>query len=347
MDRPSWLAPNYTEPRVLVAVRDICGAGNDVLDVGANFGGITIAMSRAVGPRGSVFGFEANPAIAKRCQANIVEAGCGNVQIVHSAIYSSSGKFVDLYLSDNMVADSIHYKVSNKSIMVPTLSLDDFVTRMKVQPTFVKMDIEGAEYDALLGFEGTLKFLKPLLILEQAPSEARCVDFLINLGYRAIDLSTYQEINSISQLAPETIVTDILFGHGDALDRINYRPGTTTIATVNRDELKTEDLILRSNPIHLQAGRYIVQADYASDEQDSAELFCGVWIADHPEPLMQHHGSTNSLARLAHRWVFDLAAPNDVSIFFRCVGKIPASFNFSHANIMSVDCFNTARSLWV
>lgn len=347
MDRPTWLNPNYTEPRVLAAVRDICSAGNDVLDVGANFGGITIAMSRAVGPRGSVFGFEANPAIAKRCQSNIVEAGCGNVQIIHSAIYSKSGEFIDLYLSDNMVADSIHYKVSDKSIKVPTLSLDDFVTKMKIHPSFVKMDIEGAEYDALLGFEGTLRFAKPLLILEQAPSEARCVDFLIKLGYRAIDLSTYQEIDSISQIAPETVVTDILFGHGDALDRINYRPGTTTIAAVTRDDLQADDLIMRSKPISLQSGRYIVQANYGSDEQDSAELFCGVWVDGAPEPLMQHHGSTVSLSRLAHRWIFDIPADQNVSIFFRFVGKAPESFNFSNANIMKVNCFNTPRSFWL
>lgn len=346
MDRPSWLTPNYTEPRVLAAVRDICGAGDDVLDVGANFGGITIAMSRAVGPRGSVFGFEANPAIAKRCQDAVVEAGCGNVQIVHSAIYSKSGEFIDLYLSDNMVADSIHYKVSDRSISVPTLALDDFISRMKLRPTFVKMYIEGAEYDALLGFEGTLKFMKPLLILEQAPSEPRCVEFLIKLGYHAIDLSTYQEISSISQLVPETVVTDILFGYGDALNRIGYRPGTTNIASVTQADFQIDGLVMRSKPLPLTPGRYMVHAEYGSNEDDAAELFCGAWAAGSSEPIMQHHGSTASLSRLAHRWIFDLIIAQDVSLFFRFVGRVPESFSFSHASITRVDCISGPRMSW-
>src|SRR5437667_2847005 len=121
---PLWLQPNYTEPQVLYALRDLIRPGHTAFDVGANFGHLSVAMSRRAGPRGAVCAFEANPEIAKRCQAELVRAGCGNVQVISAAIYHASRQLLPLYLSDNMVADSVSRKVSDRSIEVRTLALD-------------------------------------------------------------------------------------------------------------------------------------------------------------------------------------------------------------------------------
>ena len=344
MQRPAWLAPNFTEPRVLSVVRNLCSAGDDVLDVGANFGGITIAMSRAVGPRGSVFAFEANPGIAKRCQDAVVEAGCGNVQIVHGAIFSQSGQSIDLFLSDNQVADSIHYRVSENSIKVPTLALDDYVARMKISPSFVKMDIEGAEYEALLGFEKTIDFMRPIIILEQAPQEHRCIDFLVSKGYKAIDLSTYQMVQSNSDIVAGTVVTDILFGYGDSLERLGYGPGTSLVANLSDSDFATEHLMIRSNPVNLKSGRYVVQADFSSSDTEMEEIFCGILCHGSDEPVMQHHGHSHSLAKLAHRWVFDLPQDDNVSVFFRFARQKPASFRVRDVSVSKVTCSGAVAS---
>jgi hypothetical protein len=63
---PEWLRPNYTEPQVLYPLRDLIKPGQTAFDVGANFGFLSVAMSRRAGPRGAVCAFEANPQIAKR-----------------------------------------------------------------------------------------------------------------------------------------------------------------------------------------------------------------------------------------------------------------------------------------
>ncbi|WP_447713712.1 FkbM family methyltransferase [Methylobacterium brachiatum] len=339
--------PNYTEPRVLSVVRNLCKPGNDVFDVGANFGGVTIAMSRAVGPRGSVLAFEANPGIAKRCQDNMVAGGCTNSQLFHGAIYSRSGEEIDLYISENQVADSIHHRVSDKSIKVPTLALDDVVRSMNVRPAVVKMDIEGAEYDALLGFEDTLKFARPYLILEQAPQEPRCVEFLIERGYKAIDLSTYQDVSSISDLVADTVVTDILFGHGDSLERAGYRSGLSEIATLAGSDFINGGKLILSKPLALEPGRYVVKADFASADDDVQEVFCGAWITDAPEPLMQHHGHSHSLSRLAHRWVFDIPRATSASMFFNFPQAVPNTFDVKGVQLWRVTCSGATPPYWV
>jgi FkbM family methyltransferase len=135
---PAWLQPNYTEPQVLYALRDLIKPGQTVFDVGANFGHLSVAMSRRVGPRGAICAFEVNPDTAKRCQAWLVRGGCGNAQVISAAVYHSSRQRLQLYLSENRVADSVIRKVSDRSIEVRTLALDDFVEDTGFVPSFVK-----------------------------------------------------------------------------------------------------------------------------------------------------------------------------------------------------------------
>lgn len=54
---------------------------------------------------------------------------------------------------------------NNTQIDVTCVRLDDWLTEHQVQPTFIKMDIEGAELDALHGAEQTIKTLKPKLAI--------------------------------------------------------------------------------------------------------------------------------------------------------------------------------------
>lgn len=326
----------FTEPRVLAAARDLCMSGATVFDVGANFGGITKVMSRAVGPRGAVCAFEANPSIVGRCQAYINENGCGNTQIYHAAIYNRSRETIDLYLSENEVSDSIRHRVSDRAIKVPTLALDDFVEDTKLVPQFVKMDIEGAELDALEGFKRTISSAKPIFVLEQTISETRCLKFLKALGYVALDLSTYMGIEDMSELPAETVVTDILYAPPDKLENTPYRAGTTEVATLSAKDFTRNNLLVSSAPLSLERGRYIVRALFSGARDDKRELFCGV--IEGTTPIMCHHGHSDTLSTLAHRWVFD-APGGDVSIFFQFIGHYSESFSISSVSIRRVDAF--------
>lgn len=61
-----------------------------------------------------------------------------------------------------------HTKATNIEMTltkVPCVKLDDFCQEQAIEPTFIKMDIEGAEYDALRGGQELIKRLKPKLAI--------------------------------------------------------------------------------------------------------------------------------------------------------------------------------------
>ncbi|WP_446897225.1 FkbM family methyltransferase [Clostridium sp. LBM24168] len=73
------------------------------------------------------------------------------------------------------------------SNIVQCISIDDSIGGIK--PTFIKMDIEGAEYEALLGAKKTICSIKPNLAISlyHTPSDLYRIPLLIdswNLGYK-------------------------------------------------------------------------------------------------------------------------------------------------------------------
>ena len=147
-----WYDTSYAEPCVALALRDLCRPGNVVFDVGANCGALSILMSRLVGPKGVVCSFEASRRIVDKCQYNLVVNGCHNSQLFHCAVYSRSGETLKIYHGTHL-NDTVVQELANTQNYdtVETVSLDDFVAELGLHPKVIKMDIEGAEYDALLG----------------------------------------------------------------------------------------------------------------------------------------------------------------------------------------------------
>lgn len=311
-----WLQPNYTEPQVLYPLRDLLKPGQTGFDIGANFGFLSLAMSRRAGPRGAVCAFEANPEIARRCQALLVRNGCGNAQVISAAIYDRSHHLLPLYLSDNMVSDSVSRRVSERSIAVKTLALDDFVAETGLVPDLVKMDIEGAEYDALAGFRRTIGEHLPILILEQQPDDDRCFRLLRDLGYRALDLRSYEVLDDYAAIPADVAVTDVLYTRDS---HVAGTPYAGPIVVENEAELgpaafgwTAERRYETLRPIELRGGRYIVDVDFSAPT--GAEMKCGVAMGG--VPLMQHHGRADWLVHLARRWVVAVEASGPATLFF-------------------------------
>ena len=71
-----------------------------------------------------------------------------------------------------------------------TLTLDELVRANDLRPSFIKIDVEGAEYEVLLGAEKTLKEFHPILMTELHPDwldknvgVEKIVKYLQGLGY--------------------------------------------------------------------------------------------------------------------------------------------------------------------
>lgn len=342
-----WYEGNLWEPPVQIALRDLCKPGRVVFDVGANFGGLTTVMSRMVGPRGVVCAFEASPRIVDKCQRNIVLSGCSNVQVYHVAVYHSSNKRVPIYcgshLNDSIYANS---DTDVAAFNVPTLALDDFVNFTGLVPDLVKMDVEGAEYDALKGMLNTISKAKPYLILEQQPTDTRCLDLLREKGYKAIDLNTYREIRSSSDYPEGVGIRNNIYIHQDRLSENPYQLPFTLVETaiLTENDFITSDngSVCLKNCLSLSKGRYVIYLDFLA-AGTSNEMMCGVKVSN--SVIFRYHAYTKLLAQSYRDWVINLSETSEIQIYWDFINNTrDDSFSVKGGKIFRVAEFDELPS---
>lgn len=170
--------------------------GDTAVDVGANLGHHTYAMSRICGVAGRVFSFEPVPDLLLKAQTH--SAHFKDIQWINKAVSSEQG-----------VADFHYFPVEHgwsgfqpkedvlgmETFMVPVTTLDDEING---PVHLIKLDIEGAEFDALRGASRILREHGPVIIFESARSEAgrqfnytadEFFEFFEGLGYQIYFIS--------------------------------------------------------------------------------------------------------------------------------------------------------------
>lgn len=160
------------EMRQVLSVRAAVKPGMTVFDVGAHAGYYTLMFSRAVGPTGKVFAFEASPENAARLRHHLSINGLTNVEVVEAAVTDRTG--TARFTSDGYVG-----KLSDTGREVRTVCLDDYPL-----PDLIKMDIEGAETMALSGASKLLSGRPKLFVaVHEGPSLVECPALLERAGY--------------------------------------------------------------------------------------------------------------------------------------------------------------------
>jgi len=132
--------------------------GDTVIDAGANIGIFSIMASILTGKSGKIIAIEPDPDNLKILKRNLELNNLDNIIVVDKALYSKSGERMNLY--QNGVMSNIFRAGNNESntcITVETITLDDVVSGLSLQPKLLKMDIEGAEKFALLSSHNTFK----------------------------------------------------------------------------------------------------------------------------------------------------------------------------------------------
>lgn len=146
-------------------------AGDVFYDVGANVGFFTVIGARLVGPGGAVIAFEPVPENAARVRENARLNGFSHVDVLEEAVFRESGRstLVLAEYSGGSMLESVGQPpdASGERIEVPMTTVDEVVyERARPAPHFVKIDVEGAELDVLVGMERTLAEQRPKVLLE-------------------------------------------------------------------------------------------------------------------------------------------------------------------------------------
>jgi FkbM family methyltransferase len=142
-----------------------CAPGGVVYDLGANAGFYAIIAARAVGHTGKVYAFEPTPTLAERARSNAALNALANVEIVEAAVSDSDGTIHFGVLGDMSVSNSIRNVKDGNAIEVKCVRLDTFVAS-HCPPTFMLIDIEGAEVQALEGAKDMIKRYRPVIMIE-------------------------------------------------------------------------------------------------------------------------------------------------------------------------------------
>ena len=185
--------------------------GDNVIDLGANIGYFTLILAKLVGPTGKVFAFEPDPRNLALLKKNVEYNNYKNVIIVPKAVSNVNDKCT-LYTGQKTFGQNKIYKPKNTKIQkfIPidseTVRLDDFfkTNGLLDKISFIKMDVEGAEFLALSGMKEILKLNKNIKIFTEAE-----ISYLEDAGSsydQFIDLLTENDFTfSIADNRTETL----------------------------------------------------------------------------------------------------------------------------------------------
>jgi FkbM family methyltransferase len=152
--------------------------GDIVVDIGAHMGRYTIISSKRVGTNGKVVAIEAHPGNFEMLNRNIKLNQLTNVIPLNYAVYSKETK-VKLYLPDEESGYTMHHsimsdyifpkykgKTEDKFIEVSANTLD-YLLNLKgiTDVNWVKIDVEGAEFEVLKGANNILSNSKDIALL--------------------------------------------------------------------------------------------------------------------------------------------------------------------------------------
>ena len=156
------------EPKLIGVVADIVKEGMTVIDVGAHIGYYSLYFAKCVGPAGRVFSFEPVPENLELLRKNIQLNQISWIQTFSNAVYSCE-KEVSIAVpedSPNAGGGSVVQDRGSRHFSVAAVTLDSFCSSAGVRPDVIKMDVEGAEYDVLLGARNTIEWFGPKLLVE-------------------------------------------------------------------------------------------------------------------------------------------------------------------------------------
>lgn len=155
--------------------------GECVLDLGAHKGFMSLAVSRLVGPTGTVVAVEPAPTNLWFLERHLRWNDVQNVRIVPAAVGAASAT-----VRFGGRGDSLAYEVGSGDEEVRQRPLDRIVEEHDLpRPTAIKMDIEGRELEALQGGRPLLKpdvFL--LISVHTRELYDQCAELLRNVGFR-------------------------------------------------------------------------------------------------------------------------------------------------------------------
>ena len=162
-----------------------------VLDAGANVGVLSIFFSKIVGKTGCIHSFEPDSININWMKKNIdLNKDLENTIKIYDVLLWDKNDWIDFEEAGTVGSSAIWFSGKNNIIKKRAMTIDNWVIENEITKLdFIKMDIEGAEIEALDGCIDTIKNLKPNFaiasyhIVNGEPTYIKVEDFFKKMNY--------------------------------------------------------------------------------------------------------------------------------------------------------------------
>lgn len=194
--------------------------GDVFFDIGANVGYYSLIASQLVGATGQVHAFEPIPENILSIQKSISDNSIANINLNQVAVADKKSS-MDIYIGDDTIGNSgwASFVKSTRrihSLKVDVVSIDDYVRANGIDRVrLVKIDIEGAELDALKGMKNICSDvsapnmiceINPYLLARQQIDSRAITSCLSEYGYTMYSLEGIKD----GAINPYIVINDLI-----------------------------------------------------------------------------------------------------------------------------------------
>jgi FkbM family methyltransferase len=176
-----WLGSYELNKRL--AFERLVEPGAVVYDIGANVGYFSLLAAVLTGDAGKVYAFEPLPRNIRYLRRHVQINHLDTIEVIEAAVSDHQGEaYFDLGPSSAMGR-----LAAGGELKVQLVSLDAMLAEGRLaSPDVMKVDVEGAEFDALCGARHLLEAHRPILFLDTHDRKAHhfTVTLLNEMGYR-------------------------------------------------------------------------------------------------------------------------------------------------------------------
>jgi FkbM family methyltransferase len=201
-----------------------------ILDVGANFGIMTLQFAQAA-PQGTVYSFEPTHYALTKFKRNLElnPELAKHIHPINSFVSASTDKNPNIKAFSSWKVDGekstdmhpVHQGAAKSTEGVGSMALDDFCTLNNISRVdFIKIDIDGHEFEALKGAKEMITRFRPAIIFEiglYLLEENKIGydffnDYFTSLNYRLLEAMSGTELSmdNYRKLIPANGTTDVI-----------------------------------------------------------------------------------------------------------------------------------------
>jgi FkbM family methyltransferase len=177
-------------------MKQTLSTGDTFIDVGANFGTFSLLASRLVGSSGQVFAIEPQPRLAGMVGQSFTMSSADNCVVMPVAC-GSKRKTMQLLIPHDDSGRAGFFsgfsgQTRHRRLDVNVMPLDDLLPSIEhSERVFLKIDVEGSEFDVIEGARRMIAARRPAMMIELNPWSAQSagrrpgdlIELLMTLGY--------------------------------------------------------------------------------------------------------------------------------------------------------------------